>query len=339
VEDVQPGDPTLRHLLRSDIPVIRWAEIEAAPGEFFREQRTDVLDTHNISVDVRLFISGCSALPPLVVSHHGSYEAASEYVTGSFVNYMRSVTSFWLYLDEKNTRPLLHHGLPTDNFLRSFNALPAELPQYQSRFEVRTQLGIADHALALVLASRAIPEKGWEIAIEVVQRLNNSNEGAAHLVLIGGGPVHERLCSVALPSCVSLCGHVDQPQRLYRGFDTGVFPSKYSGESFPRFLLECFQAGLPVVSTTIGAVPTIYGHDRATWPGGLVSHLTSADELAEAIATVLRRMRNSPATLASWRKNALATAQRFSMDKLVSFYEDVYARALQNDASLSQSTG
>ena len=64
----------------------------------------------------------------------------------------------------------------------------------------------------------------------------------------------------------------------------GVFPSTYSGETFPLFMLECFQAGLPVVGTDIGEIPRIFGASMAERPGILLAHQLPAEALlAQAI--------------------------------------------------------
>jgi glycosyltransferase involved in cell wall biosynthesis len=51
---------------------------------------------------------------------------------------------------------------------------------------------------------------------------------------------------------------VDAPWRYFGAFDLGLLPSTFAGESFPRFLLECFQASVPAVATDLGAIPQLY---------------------------------------------------------------------------------
>jgi glycosyltransferase involved in cell wall biosynthesis len=148
-----------------------------------------------------------------------------------------------------------------------------------------------------------------------------------HLMLIGDGPDLPRLRgdNQHLPF-VTFLGHVDQPARLFGGFDIGVFPSTFAGETFPLFLLECFGPGLPVVSTDIGEIGYIMGERKEAWPGVLVSHRQDAAAVAKGMAEAIGGIIDDPALLRRMRENALQTSDRFSMDALVALYEQAFRR-------------
>jgi glycosyltransferase involved in cell wall biosynthesis len=103
----------------------------------------------------------------------------------------------------------------------------------------------------------------------------------------------------------------------------GIFPSTYSGETFPLFILECFQAGLPVVSTDIGEIPRIMGDKLETRPGALVSCLASRDIIGVDMIRVLRGLLDNAALFERMRNNAYATSKRFSLTALGDFYQRI----------------
>ena len=68
----------------------------------------------------------------------------------------------------------------------------------------------------------------------------------------------------------------------------GLFPTRFEGETFPLFLLECFEAGLPVATTDIGEIPRIMEGELP--PGIVVDHRSDSATLVEEFVTKLEDM-------------------------------------------------
>src|SRR5690606_23755197 len=83
----------------------------------------------------------------------------------------------------------------------------------------RKELRLRQNATVLCLATRAIPEKGWFEAVEIVERLNRSGE-RVDLMLIGDGPAADTIRS-RRPEHVRLYGQVANLQDYIAAADIG----------------------------------------------------------------------------------------------------------------------
>ncbi|MGA0605339.1 glycoside hydrolase family 99-like domain-containing protein [Phenylobacterium sp. VNQ135] len=311
--------PHLRARLEREIPVVRWDEVDGRLNAFLRERGIQVFNSHNVSIDHRLFYRGIRPPTAYLVSLHGSYENAPEYLTPAMLSYLRGV-DLWLDLGDAGRSALVARGLDPRRFRRSFNAV--ERPQaVRERADIRRDLGLPLDTFALVLGSRAIPQKGWAVAIEACRRLHEQGR-RVRLALAGDGPAADALRGVwSGAPFVSFLGHVPDLQAILPAFDLGLFPSTYAGETFPLFLLECLQAGVPVVTTDLGEIPAIMGAEPDARPGALVSGALSPEAMAGVMAGEIARPFTDRRLAARWAANARTTATRYDLESLADLYE------------------
>jgi glycosyltransferase involved in cell wall biosynthesis len=143
-------------------------------------------------------------------------------------------------------------------------------------------------------------------------------------VLIGDGPIAAQLKEKYLDSpSITFLGLVDNPIRYFRCFDMGIFPSTFRGETFPLFLLECFQAELPVITTDIGEIPRIMGADPDKRPGATVDCLASRDVICRDMTRILREILADDISYENMRANAHEASKRFSLTALGDFYQQL----------------
>ena len=268
IERSQAEKTNLRHRLRSDIRVVLWDDVGRDFPGFLTEFGIQVLNSHNVSVDYRLALSGKSVGIPYVASLHGGYETVPGLLTKLFYDYVGREVSLWLYLSAKNMAPLLENGILEERCRQSFNAVAAFKGRWIDRAAFREEHGISSDAFVLVQISRAIEEKGWGIAVDVAAKAAKETGRDVRLVLIGAGPAADRLRQLPAAKLrhVTFLGQVDMPMRYLHCFDAAIFPSTFDGETFPLFLLEAFAAGLPVVSTDIGEIAHIMGNEASQAP-------------------------------------------------------------------------
>lgn len=320
----------IRSRLRSDIPVVWWRNIADSFSDFVRDYGIHVINSHNVSVEFQLHLRQVDVGIPYIASLHGGYETVPGLLTPDFVSYLNSTVTKWLYLADKNKKILLDHGVLPDNLQTSFNAVPEFGGEWIDRHDFREQHCIPADAFALILCSRAIEEKGWRTAIRVVTELNRQAPRIAHLILIGDGPIAAQLREDNVESpYVTFLGQVDQPIRYFRCFDMGIFPSTYRGETFPLFILECFQAGLPLISTDIGEIPRIMGDNPDSRPGAMVDCLETGDAICIDMTRILRRIINNKDSFETMRQNARATSKRFSLTALGDFYQRIIGEVVR----------
>jgi glycosyltransferase involved in cell wall biosynthesis/peptidoglycan hydrolase CwlO-like protein len=320
--------PVLRHRLRNDIPVVYWDEVRNNFQGFLNEYGIELINSHNFGVEYFLYCSGAQINIPYVSSLHGGYESVEkEFLTADFIAYVRRNVNEWLYLSEKNIIPLTERGLNGIHFTKSFNALTLRPANAGLGLRIRQSLNAGNDSILLVLASRALHEKGWQTAIEVTQRLRAQTNRDCRLLLIGDGRDFEAIRAANLDKhFVHFLGRLDNPCPVIDECDFGIFPSTFSGESFPLFVLECLQSGLPVVATDIGEIPSIMTTTTGEMPGQVVSRNQSEQLLINEMVQALAGMIDDDARLRSAKRAARIAGERFCIERLTDFYLDTFFR-------------
>lgn len=193
-------------------------------------------------------------------------------------------------------------------------------PDPVARARVRAELGVSqqawvlgsvarlsavkNHALLLRAAAQALPEDG-------------------RLLLVGDGPERARLVALARELGLSdralfVGGRHGVPQILAA---LDAFALCSVAEGLPLAVLEAMAAGLPVVATAVGGVPTAL-------TDGYTGFLVPSGD-AEALAARLTALRDDPALAARMgRYGRKVTLQRYSAARMVERYMDLYALLL-----------
>jgi len=185
---------------------------------------------------------------------------------------------------------------------------------------VRERLGIASDALVVATLSTLRPEKGHEVAVEALQRLQG-RFGGLRLLIIGDGPLHAEVQALAarLGERAIMVGYQDDVMPFLDATDVLVHPSHY--DAFPTALLEAMAASVPVVASAVGGIPEIVADGHT---GTLIAAPPEAGALAVAVGDLLHDPR---------RRSELGSAgrRRFERDfsaaawarRTRSLYEDV----------------
>lgn len=113
-------------------------------------------------------------------------------------------------------------------------------------------------ALALGCVGRLAVEKGQDVLLEALVRLNNTGK-ELHTVLIGTGAqaavLAARAAHADLAGRVHFTGERRDIPAWLACFDLFVLPSRWEGISLA--LLEAMAAGLPVIATAVGGTPEV----------------------------------------------------------------------------------
>ena len=170
------------------------------------------------------------------------------------------------------------------------------------------------------------PEKGYDVLIdaapEVLRRFPD-----ATFECVGAGPLFDELRAAAAARGVAhafvFSGHQDDIAVRLANADVFVLPS-YT-EALPNAVLEAMAAGLPVVATDVGGVGEVVSHGRT----GILVPAGDARVLAHTMAEVLA----NPAWAGALGDAARAEVQdRYSFDRMVSAFEDIYHAELDRRA-------
>jgi glycosyltransferase involved in cell wall biosynthesis len=127
--------------------------------------------------------------------------------------------------------------------------------------------------LKILSVGRLDPEKNPLLAADILANLVADRESSWKLVVCGDGPLRDalqgRLVEHGIGSLADLRGYVpyeDGMRDLYRDAHFLLLTSWTEG--LPQVALEAFAAGLPVVATDVGGLPTAAPKAVATYPPG-----------------------------------------------------------------------
>ena len=176
-------------------------------------------------------------------------------------------------------------------------------------------------ATDLVFLGELRPVKGIDVLLEALARLRDAGRTVT-ATLVGDGP--ERGALQAQTANLGLGGavHFEPAMPGYVALTLGrimVVPSR--AESLPYVVLEAAAGGKPLITTSVGGIPEIYGPLTDT----LVPPLDAA-ALAQAIG---RALDHPDATAETARKLRERVQTKFSVDTMVDGVLSAYRAALQ----------
>ncbi|MBL0159496.1 MAG: glycosyltransferase [Bryobacterales bacterium] len=135
------------------------------------------------------------------------------------------------------------------------------------------------------IVGRLIREKGPYILLEAAERIIGEFPKTL-FVFVGDGPERAELeraaADAGLAGNVHFAGERSDMPEVYASFD--VFAQPSFSEGMPMTVLEAMAAGLPIVATSVGAVPSLLEPAEC----GLLCPPGDAAALAESVLLILR---------------------------------------------------
>lgn len=187
----------------------------------------------------------------------------------------------------------------------------------------RSELGVPHDARVVLWVGRLDPVKGLHLLIRAFERV--SEDTNAHLVLLGDGPLREKLTTWigASPARqrVHLVGRHDDVPRWLKCADLFVFPSRTEG--LPNALLEAMAAGCPIVTTNVAGCRDLI-QDGQT---GLVVPYPDTSALAGAMAVLLND-RKLATKLGHSAQDSVT--RNWHIDQTLDGYDTLYQAALSD---------
>ncbi|HEX3762153.1 MAG TPA: glycosyltransferase [Kofleriaceae bacterium] len=211
---------------------------------------------------------------------------------------------------QRDTSPGKLHTIP--NGIR----LDRYAPDPEARAAARVELGLGD-AWVVGTVGRLDPIKNQAMLVRAMAPMLSSR---VRLVIIGEGParpdVEAAIAELSEPRWVVMTGRRMDVPRLIHAFD--VFALSSSSEGLPLVVPEAMAAGLPIVTTDVGGLPSVVD-DQVT---GLVVPV-DAQRLGAALAVLEADRDRARAMGTRARQVALS---RFNFDRMVDAYLALYER-------------
>ncbi len=187
----------------------------------------------------------------------------------------------------------------------------------------RFQPGVEDvdverWARTVVCVSKARYEKGLDILLQA-WRLVQEQQEEARLVIVGSGPLQERLKQMAsaleISQSVEFAGlRTDVPEQLHRGL-IGILPSRWEG--MPNALLEAMASGQACVATRVSGSEDLIKHGV----NGLLVESENYQEMAQALVTLLQ---DTPLAQKYGEAARRTVEQEYTLDHVLDMYTAVY---------------
>jgi glycosyltransferase involved in cell wall biosynthesis len=212
---------------------------------------------------------------------------------------------------QRDVAPARLHTIPNGIRLDRYAPDPA------ARAAVRAELGLGD-AWVVGSVGRLDSFKNQAMLVRAMAPLLSAR---VRLVLVGEGAgrpeIEAAIAELREPQWVVLTGRRMDVPRIVHAFDVFALSSK--SEGLPLVVPEAMSAGLPIVATAVGGLPSVVDEGET---GLLVP--VEEQPLAAALARLERDRDAARAMGTRARQVALA---RYSHDRMVDDYLALYARA------------
>lgn len=251
----------------------------------------------------------------LINTMHGHYEFLKDRrfsFQQSTAKILRNM-DFSVYLSNTHRQTLSYYDFPLNRIRRIFNGIPEM--KVDPDFEVNDRV-------KLCLVSRAIPEKGWKIAIETVIDLCDNDGLNIELHIVGEGPILNELMEAYAHHAIIFHGFLKDVSLVLKESDIGILPSYYSAESQPTSIVEYLFCGLAVIASDIGAVKEMITYNDQL--AGQILLLTNGKPERNDLKSAIKNYTGNNDLLSIHKKMALSAAKKFEMLFCVEEYHDLY---------------
>jgi N-acetyl-alpha-D-glucosaminyl L-malate synthase BshA len=154
---------------------------------------------------------------------------------------------------------------------------------------------------------------------------NVQKEIPSKLILVGDGPDRsecERLVrQLNLVDKVKFLGKQDGLVEILNASDVFLIPSQ--SESFGLAALEAMACGVPAVSSSVGGLPELIGHNES----GYIAEIGDIERMTKYVIELLTNEKKYRIFSQNARERAV---NKFDIDKVVPIYEDYYQKILDS---------
>jgi len=190
--------------------------------------------------------------------------------------------------------------------------------------DVRRELGLAPDDLVVGMVSALRPEKGHDVALEIVRSLRDSHP-RLRLLIVGRGALTDQIAAQAadLGDAVVMAGMRHDVMRVFDAIDVCLQPSR--SDAFPTTLIEAMAASVPILATAIDGIPEII-------TDGETGVLAAAPPRAPAFADALKDLLDDPE-----KRRRLAQAGRLDYERRLTTRPWVAGTRAVYDSVIAQS--
>lgn len=182
--------------------------------------------------------------------------------------------------------------------------------KFLPRDEARKKLKIHDGTILVGTIANLYKTKGLNYLIEAMNQVSGTRR---QVLIIGDGPEKNNLESSN--DKITLAGNIPNAASLLSAFDIYVCSSIKEG--LPYTILEAMKAGLPIISTDVGAIPEIITDGK----NGLLVEPKKPEQLVEKIKYLID---NTDIAKKLGEQAKKDVAEKFSLERMLKETEKIY---------------
>jgi glycosyltransferase involved in cell wall biosynthesis len=187
----------------------------------------------------------------------------------------------------------------------------------------------ADRPLLVGLACRLAHEKGVDIFLQMAEQVL-AELPSARFVIAGDGPdrpmLEAMVKTMRIEASVDLVGRCNDMPGFLASLDLLVSSSR--SEGLPMVLLEAMASRLPVVGTSVGAVPSVVRD-------GLTGVLVPPNDVAALARAVVRLLQSEALRRQFGEAARILIAQEYSAERMTAEYLNLYQEVLDENARMA----
>jgi sugar transferase (PEP-CTERM/EpsH1 system associated) len=296
----------------------------------FRDLLPDVVHTHQIGT---LLYAGPAAkwagVPLTVHTEHGKEPYQRRWRTRMLGRVAGTFThTFFCLTEDMASQVRASRVVPNRKIRVIFNGI--DTSQFTDPCEtshVGASLGIPPRSKVIGTVGRLTEIKRQDVLIRAFAKVKARFE-SAHLLLVGDGPLRERLeelaVSLGIGGSVHFAGY-QSPTAPYIQIMT-IFALTSRSEGMPQAAIEASVTGLPVVASRVGGLPELIEQGRT----GLLVPEGDDSGFAEAFCRLLEDPASARRMGEAARQHAIA---RFDIGRMAADYHSYFAGLLDRPST------
>ncbi|VFR43970.1 Glycosyl transferase, group 1 family protein [plant metagenome] len=218
--------------------------------------------------------------------------------------------------------------------LRRLEVVPNPLPPELASAPVAARLPAVDARRRIMAMGRLVPEKQFDLLIDVFGLLADANP-RWDLCIWGEGPEREalqaRIDGLGLADRITLAGRTETPWEVLSQGDAFALTSAVEG--FPNVLLEAMALGLPCVAFDCPSGP------REMTREGQDALLVAAGDRQGLAQALTRLMQDEALRLALAERAARAARGRYALPAVLSIWDELFAKVGARNARAAVKEG
>jgi glycosyltransferase involved in cell wall biosynthesis len=219
-------------------------------------QGVDVLHAHKFGSNVWGALLASLARTPVFVAHEQTWSFEGQRLRRFLDRALiaRRADTFVAVSSLDRGRMIEIEGIDPDKIVVIRNGVPT--PAAPQGHDLRAERSLPSDAPIIGALCRLYPQKALDVLLRAAAQVRDRRP-EIRVVIAGEGPERARLESLTaelgLERTVIFLGRRDDVADVLAAFDVAVLSSDFEGT--PLALMECMEAGLPIVATRVGGVP------------------------------------------------------------------------------------